>query len=889
MRSFLKNILIRAVKSSGLGASAPVATKIERALPIEDVKEEGVPRYPPFLEGFPALPAESVLLTQAKLIEEIRMALGFNLKDFETLLLPVLRNYAAFVHFLPASEAHHHRGAGGLFRHGLEAAFAAAQASDGVIFSISGTPKERRDYEPIWRLASTLAALLHDIGKPVSDVTVTDHDGLYAWSPYGEFIHEWATRHNIKRYHLRWNQGRFKHHESLAVHVLNRMIPMETLNYLHKPGPVVQAGMMEALTGVGLSSPITKLMIFADKSSVSRDLQSNRLNIDGFSYGVPVERYLFDAIRRLINTGKWKVNQPGANVWHLKQGAFIVWRNLSELYEIFDHDKTPGIPRDPDTLADILIERGFALQNMITNKNGEEVAYRYWDVQPEGMPNKLLMLRFDKHELVFTNEPPAQVNAVIFDGSGNVSDEEELIFSLPDDDTDALAGLEQDGALSHPDELLSHDSDADDSDDADAALKTDQAASEVDALLGDAGMTGALGMFGIEPEAVIEPDEPDEAAKAEEIAPVSADEILTHAKETTDKPLPKAASSSMQPSEQGVSNTLFAQNKDEEVAAPGSVPSAVTVTGEEDATQNCKGLLLELFAAMPDAESLLTKAMIPVLEGQKRIGSTLRIIGGQVVIPLPLDAKELGDQKDVIATLSNAGALEVNPVMPGRKVADLGGIKCLALNNAISDAFKLAFKESGQDAGVQAPVTTQRSKAPRPSKAKPLPDKEVESDLKALDAKEKPAAASEQKQNKTVFRPQQRLTPIVQEEQIEAPVKRPVIDSEDLDEQKDEIEAKTVQQLVSEDDEESFTSAQKSIDSILDSFKKMMISGEGRWLVSPVTTNEEKIKVTCAKAIDQIVLEHPVFKKADIRRRLADKGFKVFKSKIYLVENGGEM
>lgn len=41
---------------------------------------------------------------------------------FEVLYWQALRNYASYVQQLPASEAHHHAGLGGLLDHGLEAA-----------------------------------------------------------------------------------------------------------------------------------------------------------------------------------------------------------------------------------------------------------------------------------------------------------------------------------------------------------------------------------------------------------------------------------------------------------------------------------------------------------------------------------------------------------------------------------------------------------------------------------------------------------------------------------------------------------------------------------------------------------------------------------------------
>lgn len=126
-----------------------------------------------------------------------------------------IQRYAAFVHLLPASESHHHRGAGGLFRHGLEVAFWAAQASESVIFSIEGTPRERRDNEPRWRLASCFSGLLHDVGKPLSDVSITDKDGSITWNPYSESLHDWAHRHEIDRYFIRWRDKRHKRHEQL--------------------------------------------------------------------------------------------------------------------------------------------------------------------------------------------------------------------------------------------------------------------------------------------------------------------------------------------------------------------------------------------------------------------------------------------------------------------------------------------------------------------------------------------------------------------------------------------------------------------------------------------------------------------------------------------------
>ncbi len=284
---------------SGVIETAPSA----RVLPLKDVEDEEIPRYPPFAKGLPVAPLDKILATQAELIEKVRNSLGFTVDDFNRLVLPVIQRYAAFVHLLPASESHHHRGAGGLFRHGLEVAFWAAQASESVIFSIEGTPRERRDNEPRWRLASCFSGLLHDVGKPLSDVSITDKDGSITWNPYSESLHDWAHRHEIDRYFIRWRDKRHKRHEQFSLLAVDRIIPAETREFLSKSGPSIMEAMLEAISGTSVNQPVTKLMLRADQESVSRDLRQSRLDVDEFSYGVRVERDVFDARKRQQDAG----------------------------------------------------------------------------------------------------------------------------------------------------------------------------------------------------------------------------------------------------------------------------------------------------------------------------------------------------------------------------------------------------------------------------------------------------------------------------------------------------------------------------------------------------------------------------------------------------------
>lgn len=401
------------------------------ALPLQrqasgDLEDDEIPRYPPFAKGLPVAPLDKVMLTQRELVSRIQQTLGLSQAESDELLRPVLENYASFVHLLPASEAHHHRGAGGLFRHGLEVAFWATQASEAIIFVRDGTPRQRREQEPCWRFAVCLAALLHDLGKPLSDVVVTNKAGSTEWNPYAETLLEWASENAVDRYFLRWNKGRHQRHERLATLALNMILTPAVRRYLRGPGPDLMKAVVEAISGTSALHPVTQLVLKADQESVKRDLRESRLSIDEHSIGLSIEPYIIDGIRSLVSSRRWKVNVSGAEVWNLEEGVFIAWRTASQSLVRHLQDKDiPAVPHDPDTLADYLIERGFAVPRPVPGSDADSDAYyRYWEVEPDpdaieqgemAMRAKIMMLRMEDRTLVFGNaeNPPAAIPARI--------------------------------------------------------------------------------------------------------------------------------------------------------------------------------------------------------------------------------------------------------------------------------------------------------------------------------------------------------------------------------------------------------------------------------------------------------------------------------------------
>lgn len=404
------------------GIAGVAADSREREAPGEG---EELPRYPPPHMGLPVASIARVLETQSALVRAIHQTLGLERGQYESLILPVLERYAAFVHLLPATERDHHCGAGGLLRHGLEVAYWAARASEGLVFVAGGTPLERKQFEPRWHVAVCLAGLLHEIGRPISELTVGDARGTMRWDPYSESLIEWAQRHRLKRYFLFWRPPRHGLHEYFAGLAAGRVLTPHLSRWLTEPEPGIMKALMQAIMDTGATTPrdpehpVAQLVKAADVHSCGKDLETRHHHRDD-DVSVPVERHLFEAMRALLASGTWTINQRGARVWATPHGLFVVWKPaVAEILQRLKCDRTPGLSRDPRTLAELLIARGLAIP--YGDKNG--AIHPYWPVaptildSPDGKPVTLDMLRIADTHLLFESEPPSVVAARVGDGN----------------------------------------------------------------------------------------------------------------------------------------------------------------------------------------------------------------------------------------------------------------------------------------------------------------------------------------------------------------------------------------------------------------------------------------------------------------------------------------
>lgn len=692
------------------------------------ISDEEIPRYPPFAKGMPVAALDRVLETQQDLIGRIQHTLALSKEEFEKYVQPVLRNYAAYVHLLPASETHHHRGAGGLFRHGLEVAFWAAQSTEGIYFAYAPTPRERREQEPRWKLATCLAGLLHDIGKPASDLAVTSKNGDKEWNPYGETLFDWAVKNKIDRYYLRWRDGRHKRHEQFSVLVMDKIVPHETLQWLTKTGPEILQAMLEAISGSDENHVVASLVLRADNTSVEKDMKNHQIIQADGSLGVPVEKYILDAMRRLINNATWLINQKGARLWVLEDGPYVVWKHGAEdITRMLAQDRVPGIPRDPDTLADILIERNLAVPQKHENTN-----YRYWTVAPDelvqenGNRVKLHMLRLSSNDVLFSGEPPVATGAVIELING---DEVHSRSKMPATEPDS-----RDGELSEDKQEKKEES----SDSRKTTPKSKRDDKKGDGDLGD--------VFGISKQsgddknnAPSRPVMPKNKKMSPEAKPVGDDPFgdgddagelddLFDSKGSENNDALNDVFNEGQKTEPVMNKTPARKDKPEvspkkEEGDPSSNKTPDTVKSKAQGW----------FDTLKGEPGEAVRRFAEKVKSQPNVwGRALNVAKGKVIIKYPDGAAALDKPPIVLSMLEKSGALELDPVTPMKKIRQVEGHKGLVLTPKASAAF-IALRPEGAETSVANKATPKKAAPKQQSGKKPNLAKPASSQEEALD------------------------------------------------------------------------------------------------------------------------------------------------------------
>jgi hypothetical protein len=360
-----------------------------------------IPRYPPFAKGLPLASTKQILETQKGLLIEIKNEVGES--TYERYYLPCITNYVDFVNLLPASEQDHHRGAGGLFRHGLEVAKTSLIYAKHEIFDSHLPPSEIHSNEPKWHLAAFLSGLVHDIGKPLSDYQVVSEDGSILWNPFAETLYEWGKKNEITKYFINWQKGRYRKHESLSSVIAKNIITDEALSFMTTPGNTIIRQMFECVTNQpDHKNSIYTLVKDADHHSTKSDIKHARIRGEDINLSVPVEKYVLDAIKRLNVSNGWGSEFITTSPFVFSgEKLFLKAKAMKRVTEAIIESKIPGVPWGQKELTESLINMGVAIPRETADGNISNV----WPLLQTAKQKPLWAIQIKEWSYVFPDKP----------------------------------------------------------------------------------------------------------------------------------------------------------------------------------------------------------------------------------------------------------------------------------------------------------------------------------------------------------------------------------------------------------------------------------------------------------------------------------------------------
>lgn len=418
-------------------------------------------KYPPVAAGIPVLSVAEILRPHEDLLARVRHLVEYS-SDWERWYMPLVRRYAAYVHLLPASEHHHHRGAGGLLAHGLEVGLYTLQQAHDKLYGLHLEPRVRRLARPRWQYGCFVAGLCHDLGKPVALMRVTlGPEGGEEWQPFKSDLSSWLLSHRAERYWVSFRRRRVADHERLAVLAVDRVLTPEDRSFLGEHDPEMLLAVLATIRKEAqVEHEMGRLVVAADRRSVQEDLGRSNLAQDvGQNLGLPVMRILRDAMCRLVQGGVWQANVAGGRLWYLPSGLYLVWpQGAKDLGEELDRDEAyRGVPRRPQTLAEIMSEWRF----IEAGPDGSP----FWWLKLEGQEKELLAVKVREPQVLLEVMPapcPGEVRPYgLEEGQGDAPESDEgppeLGVALPgQDNQEESSGQEVPGpgAVAEPPKVL---------------------------------------------------------------------------------------------------------------------------------------------------------------------------------------------------------------------------------------------------------------------------------------------------------------------------------------------------------------------------------------------------------------------------------------------------
>nr|WP_186085331.1 MobH family relaxase [Burkholderia gladioli] len=352
-----------------LGRASAASTRLSQpALPAAPVAAPTPRRSQPSAQHLPVLASGELLVRTGMqgTVRSIGSSLGLSAQSERRDVEPLIQQLAEFVQLLPASESHHHAQPGGLLIHLLEVARSALHFREGYRLPLGASPEDQMQHGARCSYAVLVAALLHDIGKPLADLNIEMVSGTNArpWVPLaGSMIAQGGEWYQVD--FPEPAQRDYAEHARLSIVLLQRLVPSASLAWLAQYPPVIDelaaylSGDANAKDGA-----LAKIVGEADRRSVAQNLLSGPRTRFATARAVPLIERLMGGLRRLLAEGELPMNRAGATCYCDGESLWCVAKTLAEAVRAWlarnerQQPGAAGIPADNNRLFDTWQEYG---------------------------------------------------------------------------------------------------------------------------------------------------------------------------------------------------------------------------------------------------------------------------------------------------------------------------------------------------------------------------------------------------------------------------------------------------------------------------------------------------------------------------------------------------
>lgn len=332
-----------------------------------------------------------LLQTHRVRLNALRLESGYDSEQYDRLIGAALQQVTEWVHFLPATRAENHCESGGLLRFAVETACFAFRRSDGKFLARpNATDVRNRERDRVWRYAALLGGLLRPLGRCVTQVKVASSDGQLTWNALQESLWHWLRRVDTDRIEIHWRDAvDARPTQAASTWVAARLIPAGALGYLHGADEALPEALLRIINA-DRAGRLCEIVEEAYQAAIDQDLARRGSGDGAMQAGVQIEHRLLEALRALCRE-KWTLNTPGGRLWFTDSGVYLAWKAAAnDVVARVRAEGINGVPRDPDTLAELLMAHGVFAPNPNVNTGLKH----YFKLIPQmrGMPKQGLEL-----------------------------------------------------------------------------------------------------------------------------------------------------------------------------------------------------------------------------------------------------------------------------------------------------------------------------------------------------------------------------------------------------------------------------------------------------------------------------------------------------------------